>query len=246
MEVLKGVEPSDLTGNAGGTDGDRAVNLKIIAAVNQKGGTGKTTITMQLAAALSRRHRVLVVDVDPQQSTVWWAENADRRLPFDFAGNQQPSVVARLSHLRADYDYVLVDTPGNLKDTRTLETVIEASSFVIVPLTPEPLAVEPTMRTIQHLIGPRQVRYAVLLNKIDPRIQHQLDVWRELLDVTLGVPRLEAYLRQYKSQADAPVLGNLVTTVRDNRDTRGSIWDVTRLGLEVSEQISPQLQGAWW
>ena len=57
MEVLKGVEPSGLAGGVGEAGEDRAVDLKIIAAVNQKGGTGKTTVTMQLAAALSREHR---------------------------------------------------------------------------------------------------------------------------------------------------------------------------------------------
>lgn len=220
-------------------------DLKIISLANQKGGMGKTTVTMQLAAALSRRHRVLVVDVDPQQSTVWWAENAERHLPFDFAGRQHPSVLSRLSHLAGEYDFVIVDTPGSLEDTRTLEVVVDASDFVIVPLAPEPLAVEPTMRTIQRLVEPRGTRFAVLLNRIDPRVHGQLETWKELLDVTLGVPRLDAYLRQYKAQADAPVLGSLVTTVRDNRTTQGAIWDVTRLGLEMTEQLSPQLQGAW-
>lgn len=222
-----------------------AGGMKIISVANQKGGMGKTTITMQLAAALSRRHRVLVVDVDPQQSTVWWAENADRHLPFDFAGSQHPSVLSRLSHLADEYDFVMVDTPGSLEDPHTLEVVVDVSDFVIVPLAPEPLAVEPTMRTIQRFIEPRGIRFAVLLNRIDPRIHGQLEMWKELLDVTLGVPRFEACLRQYKAQADAPVLGSLVTTVRDNRTTQGAIWDVTRLGVEVTEQLSPQLQEAW-
>ncbi|GEK86667.1 ParA family protein [Microbacterium aerolatum] len=219
--------------------------MKIISVVNQKGGMGKTTITMQLAAALSRRYRVLVVDVDPQQSTVWWAENAHRHLPFDFAGRQHPSVLARLSHLDGDYDFAIVDTPGSLEDARTLDVVVGASDFVIVPLAPEPLAVEPTMRTIQRFIEPRGVRFAVLLNRVDPRVHGQLEAWHELLDGTLGVPRFDAHLRQYKAQADAPVLGNLITTIRDNRSTQGVIWDLTMLALEMVEQLSPRLQEAW-
>ena len=219
--------------------------MRVIAIANQKGGVGKTTITMQVGAELSRRHRVLVVDVDRQQSTVWWAENVRDRLPFDFAGNQRPNVLTRLRELRVEYDFVLVDTPGNLEDTPVLETALNAADFVVVPLTPEPLAVEPTLRTIHQLVEPRQLRYAVLLNRIDARIPSQLDIWRDLLDTTWGVPRFAAYLRQYKAQADAPVLGDLVTTLRDNRRTTGTISDVTRVGLEMTQQFTPALSGRW-
>ncbi|WP_396655642.1 ParA family protein [Microbacterium sp.] len=219
--------------------------MRIIAIANQKGGVGKTTVTMQLGAALSRRYRVLVVDVDRQRSTVWWAENVRERLPFDFSGDQNPRVLARLRELRVEYDFVLVDTPGNLEDTPVLETVLDAADYAVVPLTPEPLAVEPTMRTITRLIEPRHVPYAVLLNRIDGRIRSQLPVWQSLLDTTWGVPRFDAYLRQFKSQSDAPVLGQLVTTLRDNRRTAGVISDVTRVGYEMSAQVAPaQVQPA--
>ena len=219
--------------------------MRIIAVANQKGGVGKTTVTMQLGAALSRRHRVLVVDVDRQRSTVWWADNARARLPFDFAGDQNPKLLARMRELGVEYDFVLVDTPGSLEDTAVLETVLDAADYAVVPLTPEPLAVEPTMRTISQLIEPRGLRHAVLLNRIDPRIPSQVPTWRDLLDTTWGVPRFEGFLRQYKVQAEAPILGQLVTTLHDNRRTAGTIADVTRVGFELAEQFTGTLSGRW-
>lgn len=217
---------------------------KIVAVANQKGGVGKTTITMQLGAALSRRFRVLVVDVDRQQSTVWWADNVRDLLPFDFAGNQNPKVLGRLRELRAAYDYVLVDTPGSLEDTSVLAAVLDSADVVIVPLTPEPLAVEPTLRTVDVIVS-RNLRPTVLLNRIDPRIPLQLGAWQSLLDTTLGLPRFETHLRQYKAQADAPVLGELVTTLADNRRNAGAIADITRVAFELTEQFELEPIGAW-
>ncbi len=219
--------------------------MKIIPIANQKGGVGKTTITMQLAAILSRRFRVLVVDVDPQQSTVWWAENARDRLPFDFAGRQSPRMLAHVRELKVDYDFVLVDTPGSLEDTPTLETVLDAADYVVIPLTPEPLAIDPTVRTISRLIEPRHLRNSVVLNRIDGRIPNQLGCWQEILDTTLGTPRFESHLRQYKAHADAPVLGQLATDAPDTRRTAGLISDVTRLGLELAEKFTAANIGAW-
>ena len=219
--------------------------MNVVAVANQKGGVGKTTVTMQLGAALSRRHRVLVVDVDPQQSTVWWADNAAAQLPFDFAGQQHPTALTRIARLGSEYDVVIVDTPGSLEDTQILETVLDAADFVVVPMTPESLAVEPTMRTITRLIEPRHLRHAVLLNRIDTRVPNQLRTWQGLLDTTFGIPRFESHLRQFKAHADAPVLGHVVTSLRDNRRTAGSIADVTRVGYEISGQLANAASGRW-
>lgn len=219
--------------------------MQIVAVANQKGGVGKTTVTMQLGATLSRRHRVLVVDVDRQRSTVWWAENLRDRLPFDFAGSQSAKALAGLRELNIDYDFVLVDTPGNLEDTPVLETVLDAADFVVLPFTPEPLAVEPTLRTISRLIEPRRLRHAVLLNRIDPRLPDQLTAWQLLFDTEFGVPRFAHHLRQYKALADAPLLGQLVSNMRDNRRTRGVIADVTLVGLELVDQLTPVESGRW-
>jgi chromosome partitioning protein len=219
-------------------DTERLIPPRIVAVANQKGGVGKTTVTMQIAAALSRRLRVLVVDVDPQQSTAWWAENAGDALPFDYAALPALADVARLSELGDRYDLTVVDTPGSLEDVRTLETALDLADFAIVPLPPEPLAVNPTVRTISRLIEPRHVSYAVLLNRIDSRIPSQLRDWEHLLDTTLGVPRFAGYLRQYRVHSNAPLTGGVITATPDTRRTAAAIWDAMSVGFELAGRLA--------
>jgi chromosome partitioning protein len=210
----------------------------VVAIANQKGGVGKTTVAMQLLAAVARRLRVLLVDVDPQQSAAWWAENAHDTLPFDHAALPGLLDVSRLRQLGARYDLIMVDTPGSLEDTKTLEVILELADFVLVPLPPEPLAVNPTVRTIAQLIEPRKVPYAVLLNRVDARVPQQLGEWERLVDETLRLPRFASYLRQYRVHANAPAAGQVITSIPDTRRTSPAIWDAACVGFELLGRLA--------
>jgi chromosome partitioning protein len=205
--------------------------MRIVCLVGQKGGVGKTTTTMNLAAVMSKHSRVLVVDVDPQKSTTWWAENAGDNLPFDFAADVDPGNIARLREL--PYDTIFVDTPGSLEDTRVLAAVLDASDFVILPLNPEPLNTPAMVRTIKQHIAPRNLPFRVLLSKIDRRRAGQLDDWEHLIDEGLKLPRFRQYVRLYAAHADAPLEGRVVTQYADTRQNANAIFDYTHVAMEL-------------
>lgn len=109
----------------------------IIGIVNQKGGTGKTTIAINLADALARRnHRVLLVDADPQESvSSWYGVNKKALFEIHPAGDDNvPDIV---QSRRRGYDYIIVDGPPSA-DGGT-ETILSVSDLAVVPIGPSPL-----------------------------------------------------------------------------------------------------------
>lgn len=205
--------------------------MRIVALVGQKGGVGKTTTTMNLAAVMAKHSRVLVVDVDPQRSTTWWAENAGEKLPFDFAADVDPTNLKRLREL--PYDTIFVDTPGSLEDTTVLSAVLDVADFVILPLNPEPLNTPAMVRTVRQHIAPRDLSHRVLLSKIDRRRPGQLEDWEQLVDNGLKLPRFKHYIRLYAAHADAPLEGKVVTQYADTRQNANAIFDYTHVAMEL-------------
>jgi len=206
--------------------------MRIVAAAGQKGGIGKTTTVMNLAAVMAKGgNRVLVVDADAQRSTTWWAGNGGAELPFDFAPDVDPNNLTRLREL--PYDLVFVDTPGNLEATATLSAVLDSADFVILPLAPEPLAIQPLVRTVKSLVEPRGLDYRVLLNNIDRRRgEGHLEDWENVVD-NLSLTRFRNHVRKSASVSDAPVAGRVVTDYTDTRQNRAAIFDYNSVALEL-------------
>ena len=110
--------------------------MSIIAILNPKGGSGKTTMTTNLARALHERGRkVLVVDSDPQGSARdWHAASEDNPLPLvalDRANN-----VKSLTDVAKGYDFVVIDGAAKLEDM--IAATIKIADVVLIPVTPSP------------------------------------------------------------------------------------------------------------
>ena len=156
--------------------------MRIVSVVAKKGGVCKTTTAMSLASICAEASRTLMIDVDPQGSSSWWAENAGERLPYDFTAEQDPAVLGNLRRLQNLYDDVVVDTPSSLEGRDVLSTVLDATDYVVVPTEPAPLSIQPLIRTMKNVIIPRGVEYRVLVNKVDGRAAGMRDEAFAMLD----------------------------------------------------------------
>jgi len=111
--------------------------MKVWSIVSQKGGSGKTTLALHLAIAAAKERKVLVIDLDPQQSAERWHAIRQRATgskddPSIAAGPHQklPDMLKTARKLGADL--VLIDTPPKLD--KAIAPSLTAATLVLVPL----------------------------------------------------------------------------------------------------------------
>ena len=113
-----------------------------VALLSQKGGAGKTTMTMQLAAELARRgYKVGVADLDPQESATRWAQSAAAGSPFPaavqgFSGDAD-AIAKAIDAFATGLDILLIDCPPSIEHPHVAAALARAH-VALVPVVPSP------------------------------------------------------------------------------------------------------------
>lgn len=110
--------------------------MPVVAVLNQKGGSGKTTIATNVACAFQREGgSVLLVDSDPQGSARDWNEaNEGSVLPV--VGLDRETLPKDLVAVSAGYDWVIID--GAPQIAKLSAAAVRAADFVLIPVQPSP------------------------------------------------------------------------------------------------------------
>lgn len=204
---------------------------KILVVLNGKGGVGKTTTAINLAATFAETQRVLLVDADPQGSATWWVDRNRNGIGFDLAQETNPTLLSDLRTV-GNYDVVIVDTPPAL-GSEALAAVVPAADYVVLPTPPAPMDLAALIETVRQAVTPRGIAHRVLLTKVDPRsVGEAIEAQTTLME--LGIPACNTFIRSYKAHERAALDGLAITQWRGSH-AREAESDYRRVADEIQQ-----------
>lgn len=129
----------------------------IIGVLSQKGGVGKTTIAVNLAATFAMSGlRVLLVDADPQGSALQWSDAREAEPLFAVVGMPKASLHRDLPDIAKDYQVVIIDGAPRVNELG--RAAILASDVVLIPVQPSPYDIWAAAETVKLIEEAQQFK----------------------------------------------------------------------------------------
>jgi chromosome partitioning protein len=194
----------------------------ILTVASFKGGVGKSTTAIHLAAYFSGKAKTVLVDGDPNRSATSWAGHG--HMPFQVVGEHQAALYARES------EHLIIDTKAR-PETEDLKALAAGCHLLVLPCTPDPLSLQALMLTIRALKSLGSETYRILLTIVPPKPIPEGENARKAI-VDAGLPIFSGEVRRLMAFQRAVLEGVTVDQVRDERALFG--WrDYERIGEEV-------------
>jgi chromosome partitioning protein len=149
----------------------------IVSIINQKGGSGKTTLAINLARYFTKFYpRVLLVDSDPQGSARTWHEKGEGNL-IRMVALDKPNVLSKgILELKQDYDWIFIDGVPQISSMTI--AAIKCCDLALIPVQPSPYDIWATADTIQF-VKDRQENF-------DGKPKAALVVSRKIVNTNIG------------------------------------------------------------
>lgn len=212
----------------------------IIGVLQQKGGVGKTTIALNLAAALAQeRLKVLFVDADPQGSGLAWSSVRERAPLFPVIGMPKPTLHKELPALAKDYDMVVVDGAPRVNDLA--RSAILACDHVLIPVQPSPFDIWSCAEIVGLVHEAQQFR---------PEIKATFVINRRIANTAIGRDVLKAFadlpfpvapntIAQRVAFAEAATQGLTVVETAPGSSAAREIYDLAELLISSTKESRP-------
>lgn len=191
----------------------------LVSIASFKGGVGKTTTAIHLAAYFQKKGKTLLVDGDPNRSALTWSERGE----FPFAVVDE----SELEHRASEFGNIILDTPAR-PTAEELKTLSAESDLLLIPTKPDALSIDALMMIIASLQSINAKNYKVLLTLVPPRSNAARDA-KAMFD-EIGIPYCKTEIHRRAVCEKAALQGKTVNFMKDGE----AAWsEFAALGKEI-------------
>lgn len=207
----------------------------MISVASEKGGVGKSTTAVMLAAHVAGRGRTLLVDADERLRSAWnWTTKKDGYDGWGFDVQLYSDFMARTTPGEG-YEFVILDTKGG-EGRDELVALARNSALLIVPTKPDGVSADGLVATLHPLLENEVGNYRVLLTDVPPAPNSDgLDMRLEL--DSAGIPLFNHSIRHAVAVSKAAREGICIRDVKGDRYAKLVWMDYEVISREVLNHV---------
>ena len=195
----------------------------ICTVTGYKGGIGKSTTAIHLSAIFAQKGKTLLVDGDPNRTSLAWSRRSNGKLPFMVEDERKYQKLIR------EMEFLVIDTPAR-PESDDLKTLAEGCDLLVLPTIPDVVSLEPTLAITEVL---KTANYRLLITMVPPPPNKQGEELKLALKES-QIPVFSSTVRRTVSFGQAAEQGCLVHQTGKKDRTGIEAWnDYQKVALEA-------------
>lgn len=199
--------------------------MTVIAFVGNKGGVGKTTLTVNFASGLALKNKVVIIDSDPQGSSLQWYDMSENPRDNLQVIPVEDDLVAQLKSLKSTYQHIVIDCPPYVQSPQT-SAVLKVVDMALIPVQPSPMDLWATVHIEKVVDEARQTNsnldVLLIINQLELRTTFSRVMRDALSEIQFSVAKTS--IRRRAIYRNSALEGK-------------SVFDMKSQGLKAAEEL---------